>query len=460
MSGFGKEKREFKKLSDKQKNRREYFANKRYGPSASAAAPSAADDTPSAKLTRWFEDKKKEAYERVDVIKDQLKNLQEKPGHVFSILNQNHSNYQDYDFFKWVVLYCEVKDFTIQLGRQCFVDKTEEIMQNRGIVKNNGYSHVFIDCVKTLFPQLFENMSAYILSKEYPGRGLYPSPLLMFEDIISNWTDRMKPPTLFGDKVSSEQLSSLYGYDKQKLSPFVVDTYQYLHGDPSVYKLIYGAASEYYFDDIISKMYRLSMIPRRDGDAPRLEPNGALMESINKTNYITSVDNEETRREPISIVSFLRHPSVDFNINNNVDNFVVYVSNANTIILDDIRYILSCAILIQLNTHYQYVSDWTPGIQMLQGWSEKTFPRKIDTAWKFYDILGSPEIKKSETNDLKLRLKAYHDNLDKIVKKKEAKDYNKYLENRKKYPKPAGGSKTKKQKKQRQRKQKSKRKKN
>jgi hypothetical protein len=215
-------------------------------------------------------------------------------------------------------------------------------------------------------------------------------------------------------------------------------------------------------------MYRLSIIPRGEGDTPREELNGNPMESINKTNYITSVDDKETRRDPISIVSFLRHPNVDFNIDNDeggyddhkgVHNFVVDVYNADLYILEDIRYIFSCAILIQLNSHYQTVIDWTTRLKMVPDWSENSFPRKIDTAWKFDDITGSPEIKKSETDDLKLRLRSYHDNLDAILNEKDKQALDKYQINKLSYPKRNGGSKTKKQKKQRQRKQKSKRKK-
>ena len=218
-------------------------------------------------------------------------------------------------------------------------------------------------------------------------------------------------------------------------------------------------------------MYELSMILRPEGSKPRVETNGKKMESINKTNYTTSVNDDETQRLPISIVSFLRRGEVDFKIDNNeegyddhegVHNFVVDVYTADTYILDDITYILSCAILIELNFHYQTVSVWTPRLRMLPNLDENSYPRKIDTAWKFDDFTdtGSSVIKKKYETDLNRRLITYHKNLDKIVNEEEAKHYEKYLETRKNYPKLAGGSKTKKQKKQRQRKQKSKRKKN
>jgi hypothetical protein len=416
--------------------------------------PSSKFDNPKRKKNAidWFKNQITEATERVEVIKTQLNNLPEQPGDAFSILKNFHNNYTDYDFFKWVVLYCEVKDSLIQLGSQCFVDTKEEIMQNRGIVKNNGYSSVFIDCVNFLFPRLFENMSTDILSRGHPGRNLYPSPLLMFTDIISNWTDRMELPTLFGDEISSEALSSLYGYTKSSKKLSSLDGYTKVTPVfviPPVYKSIDELVSKYYFDDIISKMYGLYITPRFEGDPEVI---------INNTNYnkIRYEYNENTQRDPINIVSFLRRSDVNFNIDNNVNNFVVDVYNVKTDISDDIRYILSCAILIQLNSHYQKVINWNINLQMVPNWSVKTYPRKINTAWTFPDFpdTGSPEIKKSYTDDLNRRLMQYHENLDIIFNDKEKK------ENRKNYHKPAGGSKTKKQKKQRQRKQKSKRKKN
>jgi len=333
----------------------------------------------------WFKNQIIKASERVDEIKAELNNLPEQPGDAFSILKNFHNNYTDYDFFKWVVLYCEAKDSLIQLGKQCFVVTKEEIMQNHGIVKNNGYSSVFI------------------------------------------------------------QLSSLYGYRKVT-SVFDISP---------VYNSIDELVSKYYFDDIISKMYRLYITPRFEGHVP---------EVINNTNYnkITYEYNENTQREPISIVSFLRRHDVKIDINNNVNNFVVDVYNVKTNISNDIRYILSCAILIQLNSHYQKVINWTTGLQMVPNWSVDTYPRKIDTAWTFPDFpdTGSPKIKKSYTDDLDRRLMQYHENLDNNIKGREEKNFNEYQENRKNYPKRDGGSKTKKQKKQRQRKQKSKRKKN
>ena len=193
---------------------------------------------------------------------------------------------------------------------------------------------------------------------------------------------------------------------------------------PPVHKLIKKFVSEYYFDDIISKMYRIYITPMYDNHVPPV---------INNTNYNT-IDyvvkyEKNTQREPISIVSFLRRSDVNFNINDDVNKFVDDVYNVKTNISNDITYILSCAILIQLNLHYQNVIDWTINLRMVPNWSEVTYPRKIDTAWTFPDFpdTGSQEIKKSYTNDLNRRLMKYHENLDNIDKKRDENDFIKYL---------------------------------
>ena len=78
------------------------------------------------------------------------------------------------------------KDDLIKLGKQCFIDRIKDIKLNHGIVKDEGLSSLFIYVVEAIFPKPFKDMLQKILSQDFPGRNLYPSPLLMYQDIFGN----------------------------------------------------------------------------------------------------------------------------------------------------------------------------------------------------------------------------------------------------------------------------------
>ena len=370
-------------------------------------------------IAEWFEKKKTEAKQRVEAIQTQLNTQQ--PGDVFSILKQDHRKYSDYDFFEWVVLYCEVKDTLIQLGKICFVDRKDDIIQNHGIIKNHFYSPVFIKCVNFLFPE-FDDLLRTVLSKGYPGRDFYPSPLLMFERIIENINENYP---LFGDNVKEEELTK-YGVSFSLLPEF----------KKSIVSLMLNKAHE------IRKKTILKMFNGFD--------------------------------KPTSIVSFwVKHgffPQFHINKNANQDMFNVasLVASINETLqhnlthdtLDvDIGSIFKYALLIKLNTHYQMVSDWTTRTLITPQFSSPSISRigiertqrYINTAWKFFDN------ETDKIQDYKERLYAYDDYFWNIEKK--TYDIARGLSPEERKAKQLGGSKTKRQRKERQRKQKSKRKK-
>jgi hypothetical protein len=359
----------------------------------------------------------------VQAIRTQLNTQQ--PGDTLSFLKQEHHKYSDYDFFEWVVLYCEVKDTLIQLGKICFVDRKDDIIQTHGIIKNHFYSPVFIKCVNFLFPE-FDELLRTVLSKGYPGRDyFYPSPLLMFERIIENINEGYP---LFGDYVKEEELTK----------------------------------------------YGVSLFPDFQ------ETIGSLM--LNKAHEIrkkTILKMFNGFDKPTSIVSFwVQHgfsPQFEINRNANKDMFNVasLVASINETLehgftrdtLDvDIGSIFKYALLIKLNTHYQMVSDWTTSTLITPQFSRPLLSRVemernqryINTAWKFFDN------ETDKIQDYKERLYAYDDYFWNIEKK--TYDIARGLSPEERKAKQLGGSKTKRQRKERQRKerqrkQKSKRKK-
>jgi hypothetical protein len=356
-------------------------------------------------LTKWFEDNKTEASKMVMAIKTQ----------------GNNGNFEDYDFFKWVVFYCEVKDTIIQLGGQCIVDRPNDIdiMQNRGIVKNNIYSNVFMSFVRSLFPQ-FNDLLSLVLSKGYPGRDLYPSPLLMFEDIIDNHTH-----PLFGDYIEGEKLGN-YGV----LSPPKFQN--------STYQLIVTKAGE------ISEYIRNTMFKVND------TPNSSVSYWVQHIFVPQYALNQNTNKDIPKVAKFVAE------INENQDT-----------LNKDIISIFKYALLIELNSHYQNVSDWTTQTLITPQFSSQNIQRTertqrhIDTAWKFY----SEETDKIK--DFKERLYAYDDYFWNIEFKRYGSPNGPSPQDRARNRggNGVGGSKTKRQRKQRQRKQrqikpKSKRKKN
>ena len=392
-------------------------ADMNIGPSELEAFTAATGiDKAASKITNWFENKKTEANKRVDAIIILLNTLQ--PGDTFSILKSPSCQYRDYDFFKWVVLYCEVKDTIIQLGRQCFVDSKDDIMQNRGIVKNNGYSSVFINCVNSLFPQ-FDVLLRTVLSKGYPGRDLYPSPLLMFEHIIEN-INATYP--LFGD----------YMDDRDKLTKYGVLS-------SPIHQESIGSL-------ILQEAHKISVIIRTQMYKDFNNPNSIVSCWVQHVFVPQFSLNQDTNKDMLKVANFVAaiNASLEDNTTNKNDKLDV-----------DIRSILKYALLIKLNSHYQTVSDWTAKTLITQ--KKERSQRTINTAWMFYQ--GEDD----KINDLKRRLGAYDDYFYRIEEIRYGSAYG---------PKPdfnggngVGGSKTKRQRKQRhikqrQRKQKSKRKKN